>query len=431
MQRLYLRRSHPLFAFLMAILAWSCDSQLQPSELGALALSFSGETSVATVDNWRVTISGPSGSQSLSGSPGTTLSIRELAPGQYGVTLQGFEVGELVQQGTTSVSVSAGAMASASVSLTTVPRAVASVSVALGSTALTVGQTAQATATLRDASGNVLTGRSVTWNSTNTAVATVNATSGVVTAVGEGGAMIQATSEGYTGRSATLTVSSTITLADFSLVPAGTFRMGSANGYSDEQPVHSVTITRPFYLQKTEVTQGQWQAVMRSNPSGFTGCGPTCPVESVSWDDIQLFLTRLNQANPGITYRLPTEAEWEYGARAGTTGDYGGTGVLNDMGWYDANSGGTTRPVAQKTPNAWGLYDMHGNVWEWVQDWYSGSYYAGSPAQDPPGPSSGSLRVLRGGSWLFTAFYARSAIRYYYTPSFRVSYYGFRLARTP
>lgn len=222
----------------------------------------------------------------------------------------------------------------------------------------------------------------------------------------------------------------TITLNDFSLIPAGTFAMGSTNGLSHERPVHNVTITRPFYLQRTEVTQAQWQAVMGSNPSFFTACGPACPVERVSWVDVQQFITKLNQMNPGVTYRLPTEAEWEYAARAGTTGDYGGNGILNDMGWWSGNSGGRTQPVARKLPNAAGLHDMHGNVWEWVQDWYSASYYSASPAQDPPGPATGSSRVLRGGSWNHSASNLRSAFRTLDSPSLRNNHVGFRLART-
>ncbi len=219
-----------------------------------------------------------------------------------------------------------------------------------------------------------------------------------------------------------------IALADFSLIPAGTFQMGSTNGNGDEQPVHSVTISRPFYLQKTEVTQAQWQAVMGSNPSYFAACGPTCPVEQVSWDDVQLFISTLNERSPGITYRLPTEAEWEYAARATTTTDYGGNNVLSEMGWYGGNSQSRTWPVAQKVPNAWGLYDMHGNVWEWVQDWY-GQYGTGA-GTDPTGPATGSHGVLRGGSWRDGAFSARSAYRFTYIPSYRSFINGFRLART-
>lgn len=229
----------------------------------------------------------------------------------------------------------------------------------------------------------------------------------------------------------------------FERIQAGTFQMGdmTGNGYGDERPVHTVTITEDFYIQKTEVTQAQWRAVMGENPSSFSNCGDTCPVERVSWNDIQEFIQALNAANPGANYRLPTEAEWEYAARAGTTGDYGGTGVLDEMGWYSGNSGSMTHPVAQKEPNHWGLYDMHGNVWEWVNDWYSSSYYSVSPPDDPQGPATGSGwglgrafsgRVLRGGSWFSSALNARSAFRRLLSsPSVLSGFDGFRLARTP
>ena len=217
----------------------------------------------------------------------------------------------------------------------------------------------------------------------------------------------------------------------FSLIPAGTFQMGSENGRSNERPVHTVTLTRSFYMQRTPVTQGQWREIMGENPSWFSDCGDTCPVEQVSWNDAQAFIQALNQRYPGRNYRLPTEAEWEYAARAGTTGDYGGTGVLDDMGWYSGNSGGRTHPVALKQPNAFNLYDMHGNVWEWVQDWYSATYYSISPGVDPTGPTTGSDRVLRGGSWFVSASLARSAFRVSRAPSVRSNGGGFRLARTP
>ena len=217
----------------------------------------------------------------------------------------------------------------------------------------------------------------------------------------------------------------------FALIPTGTFQMGSANGEADEWPVHTVNITQPFYMQKTEVTQGQWQAVMGGNPSYFSDCGDTCPVERVSWADFRYFLATLNAQDPGKNYRLPTEAEWEYAARAGTLGSYGGTGVLDEMGWYSGNSGSEPHPVAQKQANAWGLFDMHGNVWEYVQDWCSSDYYSVSPTDDPSGPATGSCRVLRGGSWGGDASYGRSAYRYSYVPKSQGNIrYGFRLVRS-
>ena len=216
---------------------------------------------------------------------------------------------------------------------------------------------------------------------------------------------------------------------EFSRIPSGTFMMGSGSGNDDEKPVHRVKITKDFLMQTTPVTQRQWEAVMGSNPSHFKG-NPDRPVDRVSWEDAQGFIEKLNSLVPAGGFRLPTEAEWEYACRAGTTGEYGGTGRLDDMGWYDKNSGKRTHPVGQKEPNAWGLYDMHGNIWEWCQDWYDYEYYAQSPEADPTGPTTGTFRVLRGGSWSYVAINARSANRIYNSPSSRSFIYGFRLART-
>jgi formylglycine-generating enzyme required for sulfatase activity len=214
----------------------------------------------------------------------------------------------------------------------------------------------------------------------------------------------------------------------FVKIPAGTFMMGSPDSESgrdsNEGPQHQVTISKSFEMHTTEVTQSQWEAVMGSNPSSFKG--PDLPVEMVSWDDAQEFITKLNAMGDGYRYRLPTEAEWEYAARAGTTGPYAGD--LDAMAWYDKNSGGKTHPVATKAANARGLYDMHGNVWEWVQDW-KGDYSA-SAVTDPVGPSSGSRRVHRGGSWNSKSQYCRSALRHYYSPDSRYFYLGLRLLRT-
>ena len=215
----------------------------------------------------------------------------------------------------------------------------------------------------------------------------------------------------------------------FVLLPAGTFAMGSPSdepgrGYS-EGPQHQVTLTQPFYMQNTEVTQAQWETVMGSNPSSFFGC-PTCPVEYVSWNEVQEFITKMNARGEG-TYGLPTEAQWEYAARAGsTTAFYNGDITelycedidpnLAAIGWYCNNSGSKTAPVAGKSPNAWGLYDMSGNVLEWCSDWYDSRYYTNSPTVNPQGPSSsypgGVERVLRGGSWGLSAHQCRTAYRY-------------------
>jgi formylglycine-generating enzyme required for sulfatase activity len=213
---------------------------------------------------------------------------------------------------------------------------------------------------------------------------------------------------------------------EFVLIPAGSFMMGSTNGGSDEKPVHQVTISQPFYIGRYEVTQAQWQSVMGNNPSNFKDCGGNCPVEQVSWDDAQKFVNKLNESNDGFRYRLPTEAEWEYACRAGTTGDYYGN--VDDIGWYFNNSGQKTHAVGGKQPNAFGLYDMSGNVDEWCEDWYDGNYYASSPATDPQGPNSGPYRVLRGSSWDSFAAGLRSVHRFFSGTDFRFNEYGFRLA---
>lgn len=200
----------------------------------------------------------------------------------------------------------------------------------------------------------------------------------------------------------------------FALIPAGTFTMGSPSnepGRDNDERQHQVTLTKSFYMQTTEVTQAQWQAVMGNNPSHFTGC-PTCPVEKVSWNDAQAYITQMNLRGEG-TYSLPTEAQWEYAARSGsTTAFYNGEiksysnmkrcnydANLNSIGWYCYNDGSKTIQVAKKACNSSGLYDISGNVSEWCQDLYSSIYYDSGAVTDPTGPSSGSYRVLRGGFW--------------------------------
>ncbi len=178
---------------------------------------------------------------------------------------------------------------------------------------------------------------------------------------------------------------------EFVAIQAGEFMMGcSADDTqcnADEKPAHRVQITKSFEMGKFEVTQAQWQAVMGSNPSAMKG--DDRPVETVSKDDAHEFLGRLNARNDGYRYRLPTEAEWEYAARAGTTGTF--AGKLDDIAWYGGNSEDETHPVGKKKPNAWGLYDMEGNVREWVEDLYNANYYATSPAADPTGPAAGQF----------------------------------------
>jgi formylglycine-generating enzyme required for sulfatase activity len=217
---------------------------------------------------------------------------------------------------------------------------------------------------------------------------------------------------------------------EFVLIPAGTFQMGSNDGDGDEKPVHTVHITQPFYLGKYEVTQEQWQAVMGKNPSQFKG-DLTLPVESVSWEDVHEFIGRLNTRERGTAYyRLPTEAEWEYAARAGSTTAYSfgdSAGQKGRYAWCGYNAGGKTHPVGQLQPNAWGLYDMHGNVWEWVEDWYGD--YPGGTVTDPGGASSGSYRVYRGGGWRLVARGCQSAVRSNASPGDRYGHLGVRLLR--
>jgi formylglycine-generating enzyme required for sulfatase activity len=220
---------------------------------------------------------------------------------------------------------------------------------------------------------------------------------------------------------------------EFVLIAAGEFLMGSPDSdekaEEHERPAHRVTISQPFYLGKYAVTQGQWEAVMGTNPSEITG-DRNRPVEQVSWEDIQDFIQQLNAKEGSAVYRLPTEAEWEYACRAGSTTAYSFGDDPSQLGaysWHFDNSGLMTQPVGQKRPNAWGLYDMLGNVYEWVQDWDGA--YAPDSVTDPQGPASGSARVVRGGSWRNVAMYCRSACRYRDTPCARSFILGFRLLR--
>jgi formylglycine-generating enzyme required for sulfatase activity len=230
------------------------------------------------------------------------------------------------------------------------------------------------------------------------------------------------------------------------LIPGGTFTMGcsasTSYGCNGDETNHQVTLSKAFYLGKTEVTQAQWQAKMSSNPSYFKGYSdsPSRPVETVSWNDIAGF-------NTATGLRLPSEAEWEYAYRGGTTtafhsmpGYPNGTNddsLLGNIAWYSVNNGASgsstygTKPVAGKAANAFGMYDMSGNVYEWCNDWYGSTYYTTSPSTDPAGPSLGSARVLRGGGWYGISFYCRSSDRVYDGPDGRDDGVGFRVARTP
>ena len=226
------------------------------------------------------------------------------------------------------------------------------------------------------------------------------------------------------------------------IIPPGTFRMGSPTNevdrYPREGPQTAVTISRWFWMGKYDVTQGEYLAVMGSNPSYFTG-DTNRPVEQVTWFEAADYCATLTQRERAAgriaansVYRLPTEAEWEYACRGWTSdrrfsyGDDPGYTNLANYAWYNGNSGGTTHPVGQKLPNPWGLYDLHGNVYEWCQDWWSANL-PGGIAIDPQGPATGSDRVVRGGGWNYVGRYCRSARRDYSDPSYRFYDIGFRV----
>jgi len=219
---------------------------------------------------------------------------------------------------------------------------------------------------------------------------------------------------------------------EFAFVKGGCFEMGDTFGVflggSDEKPVHSVCVG-DFHMGKYEVTQAQWEKVMGSNPSHFRK-GGSYPVEEVSWNDAQEFIGKLNRMT-GKSYRLPTEAEWEYAARSGGKREkWAGTSSeadLADYVWYAKNAGDSTHPAGEKKPNGLGLYDMSGNVWEWCGDWYGKDYYASSPRDNPTGPSSGESRVYRGGSWYNIPRHVRATHRYCSSPNFRSTDLCFRL----
>ncbi|HBM85866.1 MAG TPA: formylglycine-generating enzyme family protein [Opitutae bacterium] len=215
-------------------------------------------------------------------------------------------------------------------------------------------------------------------------------------------------------------------------IAADVFEMGSPtweSGRGSDERRHLVTLTEGYWLGETEVTQAQWQAVMGSNPSYFKGS--SLPVDKVNWHDAMKFCRKLTESEraasrlpEGMVYTLPTEAQWEYACRAGVMGAYAGS--LKDMGWYSANSDGKTHAVGQKLANAWGFYDMHGNVFEWVNDWVAS--YGTIPVTDPLGPDSGSYRAARGGSWSNSASYCRSALRARATPGSSGDILGFRVS---
>ena len=219
----------------------------------------------------------------------------------------------------------------------------------------------------------------------------------------------------------------------FVLVPPGRFEMGCSEGDShclpDERPRHTVDISRPFYLGRHEVTQAQWRTLIGNNPAAFAG--DRRPIENVSWREAQEFVRRLNLKEGTNRYRLPTEAEWEYAARAGSVTRFPfEPSQAAEFAWFWDDADGETHAVGEKRPNPWGLYDLHGNVWEWVWDWHGKNAYAADArgdAIDPKGPPEGVGRVLRGGSWSNALRYLRSSHRNLHAPDYRDGTAGFRV----
>lgn len=217
-------------------------------------------------------------------------------------------------------------------------------------------------------------------------------------------------------------------------VKGGCFDMGDIlkDGDPDEKPVHEVCVS-DFYIGMYEVTQKQWFKMMNTYPSSLVRC-EECPVENVTYPDVQEFINRLNRTSSVMEYRLPTEAEWEYAARGGE-GKYKGSGLigendLNNYAWFKTNSDNRPHPVGQKEANSLGLYDMCGNVQEWVSDYYEADYYRSSPVNNPKGASVSQYRVVRGGSFLNSSWGVRTTVRYHFTRDERGREFGFRLAAT-
>ena len=219
---------------------------------------------------------------------------------------------------------------------------------------------------------------------------------------------------------------------EFVPIPMGSFKMGGHKSLEQaedhETPIHTVRFSQSFLMAKYVVTQSQWYEVMKNNPSGFKD--DLRPVETVSWNDVQAFITALNNRENADCYRLPSEAEWEYAARAGSVEAYAfdsETHALDQYAWYRKNSKNQTHPVGLLAPNAWGLYDMHGNVHEWCQDWFDREYYAQSPSHAPCGPAKGLAKSLRGGDWGSEGWYCRCASRSLGSPDRLSNRVGFRL----
>ncbi len=215
----------------------------------------------------------------------------------------------------------------------------------------------------------------------------------------------------------------------FRWITPGDFLMGahdSENEKDSNEHQHPVTISKGYWMAETTCTQELWGAVTGSNPSRFVEKNK--PVEMVSWDDCINFINKLNDMKKGLSLRLPTEAEWEYACRAGSNTPYANGNSIDELGWYYKNSNNSTHPVAMKKSNNWGLYDMHGNVWEWCADWYG--EYPDKKVVDPTGPETGEYRILRGGSWILGSKLPRSACRNMGAPTNRRVIIGFRLVHS-
>ncbi|MFC1553984.1 formylglycine-generating enzyme family protein [candidate division KSB1 bacterium] len=218
-------------------------------------------------------------------------------------------------------------------------------------------------------------------------------------------------------------------LPELVLIPEGEFFMGAENGDNDEKIVHKVYIRSSFYIGKYEVSQQEWQEIMESNPSHFKG--DNRPVENITWEEAQEYLKRLSDLT-GYTYRLPTETEWEYACRSESKSEFpfeNDGETLENFAWYENNSNTETSPVGLKNPNKWGLYDVLGNVSEMCMDWYFPKYTSDTPLYDPKGPSTGTYRVIRGGSWFDNEYHLRVSNRNIIDPEARCFNVGFRVVR--
>jgi len=271
------------------------------------------------------------------------------------------------------------------------------------------------------------TDKTLTWSSNNPSVATVNH-NGKVTALAEGEAIITATTNDGNFKARCIVKVIDLSEIEMVFVEGGTFIMGCTDAhycFNEELPAHQVTLSN-FHISKHLVTQKLWTAVMGYNPSYFKG--ENLPVEQVSWYDAQNFINKLNEIT-GKNYRLPTEAQWEFAARGGNKSggyEYSGSNDIGLVAWHEHNSNRSTQPVGTKAPNELGIYDMSGNVYEWVNDWFE--EYTDSPQTDPQGPYSGTYKVARGGGWFSVTYACRTTFRIYGSFYTTENHLGFRLA---